>query len=147
MAKGTRTVIKQLTIGLISKKASLHVQHTFFLYISLPLLFVWLQRGSSRNFLVTHFLEEMSYVFLFTFCFTSAHFHLATVAARIPHVVTSATKFSCCSSNKKIAPLFFFISHSRSLSPFLLVSFAGLLSTFSVFLLLYIPNLWTWQLI
>ena len=32
---------------------------------------------------------------------------------------------------KKIAPLFFFISHSRSLSPFLLLSFAGLLPTFS----------------
>ena len=70
-------------------------------------------------------------MFLFTFCFTSAHFHLALVAARIPHVVTTATKFSCCSSNKKIAPLFFFISHSRSLLPFLLLSLAGVLPTFS----------------
>ena len=69
-------------------------------------------------------------MFLITFCFTSAHFHLALVAARIPHVVTTATKFSCCSSNKKIAPLFFFISHSRSLSPFLLLSLAGVLLLF-----------------
>ena len=33
--------------------------------------------------------------------FTAAHFHLALVAASISHFVTAATKFSCCSSNKK----------------------------------------------
>ena len=40
----------------------------------------------------------------------------------------------------------FFLSRSRSLSPFLSLSFAGLQPDFlffSVFLLLYIPNLWT----
>ena len=47
--------------------------------------------------------------------FTAAHFHLALVATSISHFVTAATKFSCCSSNKKMAPLFF-ISCSRSLS-------------------------------
>ena len=46
------------TIGLISKKATLHVQYTFF---------ARLQRETSRNFLVTRFMEEMSYVFSFTF--------------------------------------------------------------------------------
>ena len=45
------------TIGLISKKATLHVQYTFF---------ARLQRETSRNFLVTRFMEEMSHVFLFT---------------------------------------------------------------------------------
>ena len=55
------------------------------------------QRETSRNF----FMEEMSYVFSFTFFFTAAHFHLALVAASISHFVTAATKFSCCSSNKK----------------------------------------------
>ena len=57
-------------------------------------------------------------------------FHLALVAASISHFVTAATKFSCCSSNKKMSPLFF-ISRSRSLSPFFSLSFAGLPRTFS----------------
>ena len=73
----------------------------------------------------TFFMEEMSYVFSFTFFFTAAHFLLALVAASISHFVTAATKFSCCSSNKKVSPLFF-ISLSRSLSPFFSLSFAGL---------------------
>ena len=75
--------------------------------------FARLQRETSRNFLVTRFMEEMSYVFSFTFFFTSAHFHLALVAASISHFVTATTTFSCCSSNKKM----FFSSRSRSLSP------------------------------
>ena len=37
--------------------------------------FARLQRETSRNFLVTRFMEEMSCVFLFIF-FTAAHFHL-----------------------------------------------------------------------
>ena len=53
-------------IGLISRKATLHVQHTFFLYFFAVVLHD-VQRETSRNFLVTRFLEEMSYVFLFTF--------------------------------------------------------------------------------
>ena len=54
------------TIGLISKKATLHVQHTFF-YVFLCLCFARPQRETSRNFLATRFMEEMSHVFLFTF--------------------------------------------------------------------------------
>ena len=117
------------TIGLISKKATLHVQHTFFVHF-FDVVFARLQRETSRNFLVTRFMEKMSYVFSFTFFFTAAHFHLALVAASISHFVTAATKFSCCSSNKKMSPLFF-ISRSRSLSPFFSLSFAGLPPTFS----------------
>ena len=41
------------------------------------------------------------------FFFTTAHFHLALVAASISHVVTAATKFSCCSSSPKMSPFFF----------------------------------------
>ena len=37
--------------------------------------FSLLQRETSRDFLVTRFMEEMSCVFLFTFFFTIAHFH------------------------------------------------------------------------
>ena len=54
------------TIGLISKKGTLHVQHTF-LCAFLCRCFARLRRETSRNFLVTRFTEEMSYVFSFTF--------------------------------------------------------------------------------
>ena len=64
------------------------------------------------------------------------------MTASISHFVSAPTKFSCCSSNKKMSPLFF-ISRSRPLLPFFSLSFAGLplFLFFSVFLLLYIPNL------
>ena len=111
-------------IGLISKTTTLHVQLTFFVHffavvlhdynVKLPKTFLWRKcRARSRS--------------LF---FTAAHFLLALVAASISHFVTAATKFSCCSSNKKMSPLFF-ISRSRSLSPFFSLSFAGLPPTFS----------------
>ena len=72
--------------------------------------------------------------------FTAAHFQLALVAASICHFVTAATKFSCCSVPTKnvsfvffvcLSVFFFFISRSRSLSPFFSSSFAGLSPTFS----------------
>ena len=44
------------------------------------------------------------------FFFTAAHFHLALVAASISHFVTAATKFSCCSSNKKNVFFVFYLS-------------------------------------
>ena len=52
------------------------------------------------------------------------------MASSISHFVTAATKFSCCSSNKKMSSLFF-ISCSKSLSPFFSLSVAGLPPTFS----------------
>ena len=64
---------EKTTIGIIIKKETLHVQHTFFVQF-LP-LFARLQRKTSRNFVVTRFMEEMSYVFLFTFFSNAAHFH------------------------------------------------------------------------
>ena len=79
-------------MGLISKKNNFARAAHFFV----PRL----QRETSKNFLVTRFLEEMLYVFSFTFLFTAAHFHLALlVVASICHFVTAATKFSCCSFN------------------------------------------------
>ena len=82
-----------------------------------------LQRETSRNFLVTRFMKEMSYVFSFTFFFTAVHFHLALGAASISHFFTAPT-------TKKLSSLFFF-SRSRSLSPFFSLSFADLPRTFS----------------
>ena len=101
------------------------------LYIFFCRSFAQLQRETSRNFLdVTLCLEEMSRRVLVHFFFTAAHFHLGLVAASISHFATAATKFSCCPSNRKMSPLFF-ISRSRSLSPFFSLSFAGLPPTFS----------------
>ena len=122
---------EKTTVGLISKKTALHVQHTFFCTF-LCLCFERPQRETSKNFLVTRFTEEMSYLLLFTF-FHSLIFTL--VAARISHFLTAAKKISCCSSNKQL-----FIFRSSSLSLFFSLSFASLSPTL---LFLYIPNLWT----
>ena len=53
------------TIGLIGKKATLQVQHTFCTFLCR--CFARLQRETSRNFLVTCFMKDITYVFLFTF--------------------------------------------------------------------------------
>ena len=99
---------EKTTIGLIRKKATLHVQHTFctFLYRCLARL----QRETSRTFLVTRFVEEMSYVSLFIF-----FLHCRSFSPWWPlqnfHVVLPTKK--CC------------------LSLFFSLSFAGLSPTFS----------------
>ena len=59
---------EKTTIVLISKKATLHVQHTFFAHF-FAFVFARPQRETSRNFLATRFMEEMSHVFLFPFFF------------------------------------------------------------------------------
>ena len=85
---------EKTTIGLISKKATLHVQHTFFVHffavvlhdynVKLPETFLWRKcRTCSRS--------------LF---FTAARFHLAWVAAGISH-------FIFCYRRYKIFKLFF----------------------------------------
>ena len=86
---------------LISKKTTLHVQHTYFVHFFCR-CFARLQRETSRNFLVTRFMEEMSYVFSFTFFFHCRSISpSALVAASISYFLTATTKLSCCSSNKK----------------------------------------------
>ena len=119
-----RTTVKN-SIGLINKKATLH-EHTFFVHFFAVVLHDYNVKLPETS------LEKMSHAFLFTFFFTAAHFHLALVATSISHVVTAAiTKFSCRSSNRKVS-FGFFISRSRSLSPFLSLSFAGVPPTFSI---------------
>ena len=65
---------EKATIGLISKKATLHVQHTFFVHFFAVVLHDYNVKLSETCWL--RFMEEMSYVFLFIFFFTAAHFHL-----------------------------------------------------------------------
>ena len=101
------------------------MQHTF-LYISLPL-----SCTTSRNFLdVTRCLEEMSYVFSFNFfslrlIFTLHWGHFSFCHRRY--------KIFLLSFQQKMSPLFF-ICPSRSLSPFVSLSFAGLCLPLSLFL-------------
>ena len=52
-------------------------------------------------------MEEMSYVFSFTFFFTAAHFLLALVAASISHFVTAATNYHVVLPTKKFLLCFY----------------------------------------
>ena len=82
------------------------MQHTFFCHFFAVVL---------RDYNVN--LPETSKLYVFgrkcctcsrSLFFTAAHFHLALVAASVSHFATAATKFSRCSSNKKMSPLLFF---------------------------------------
>ena len=117
------------TIGLIRKKATLHAQHACFVHFFTVVLHDYVYNVKLPQ--VTRFSGEMSYMFSFTSFSLPLIFTL--VAATFSPFVTTATKFSCFSSNQKMSPLFvclFFISRSRSLSPFCSLSFAGLPPTF-----------------
>ena len=120
---GEKTTIYRCRV--ISKKATLDAQHTFF---NLCHCFVRLQRETSRNFLVTCFMEKMSYMFLFSFFFTAAHFHLGDRQ----HFSFShhCYKIFMLFFHQKVCPLFF-ISRANSLSLFFSSSFAGLSPTLS----------------
>ena len=105
-------------IGLISKKTTLHLQNTFFV-ISLPLFCT----TTTRNFQTIFFYGGNVIHVLVHFFFAAAHFLLALVAASFSHFVTAATKFSppALFFQQTMTPLFF-ISCSRSLSPFFSLS-------------------------
>ena len=111
-----RLTVKNNNKSLVSKIATLHVQHTFFVHFVADVLHDYNVK-TCRNFGVTRFMEEMSDVFSFTFL--SLPLILALVAASIFNFDTAATKFSC-SSNKKMCPLFLTLALDLSLS------FAGL---------------------
>ena len=117
-------------ICLISKKATLHVRHTFFVHFFCR-CFARLQRETSRNFLVTRFMEEMSYVFSFTFFSLPLNF-TQCIAWPLAFLVFSPPlqNFHVVLPTKKMSPLLF-ISLTRSLLPFFWLSFAGLPPTFS----------------
>ena len=88
---------------------------------------------------VTRVIEEMSYVFLFTF-FLSPSLIFTLVAANISHFLTAVTKFSCWAPTENVSFVFF----PLALALFFSLSFACLLPYFlffSVLLFLYIPNL------
>ena len=83
-------------IGLLTKKNFLC---TFFCRC-----FAQLQRETSRSFLVTRFMEEMSFVFLFTFFPLSLIF--TQVAASISHFFTAVTKCHVVPPTKNVSLVF-----------------------------------------
>ena len=117
------------TIGLISKKATLHVQHNF-LYISLP-LFCTTATWNFQKLLRRYTLFGGNVVLVLVYFFFplplifTLHWWLTFLILSPPlqnfHVVLPTQK----------GLLSFIISRSRSLSPFFSLSFAGLPPTFS----------------
>ena len=97
------------TMGLISKKTTLHVQHTF-LYISLPLFCTtttWnVQKLPSYTYKGGNFVRFLVPLFSLPLIFTLHLIGQWLVTASISQFITSATNFSCSSSKKKISPLF-----------------------------------------
>ena len=117
------------TIGLISKKATLHVQHTFFVHFFdfvlhdhnvnfQKLLSYTFYRGNVARFLV-HFFSLP----LILHWWPLAFLILLPLLLNF-HVVLSTKKYLLCF-------FFFFISRPRSLPPFFSLSFAGLPLAFS----------------
>ena len=117
------------TIGLISKK-QLCMCSTLFLYISLPLLYCTITTWNFQKLLSYMFYGGNVARFLVHFfslpLIFSLHWWLLAFLILLPplqnfHVVLSTKKCLLC----------FFISRSKSLSPFFSLSFAGLPPTFS----------------
>ena len=79
--------------------------------------FARLQRETSRNSLVTRFMEQMLNVLLFAIFSLPPWLIFISVAASISHFHTTAIKFPC-NPSKVIGLLCFFISRSSSLSVF-----------------------------
>ena len=94
---------EKANIGLLWKKSNF-ARAAHFLCTFLCRCFARLQRETSRNFLVTRFMEEMSYVFLFTFFPLSLIF--TQVAASISHFLTAATKFHVVPPTKNVSFVF-----------------------------------------
>ena len=147
------------TIGLISKKTTLHVQRTFF-YSSLPLFCTTTTRNFQKRYYGGNVVRVLVHFFLFhchsfSPCIVGRFFSLPLIFSL--HCWPLA--FSFCHHRYKIFILFFqqkkvsfvFFSHSRSLSRFFSLSFAGLPPTLSFSLSfscsIFQICMWTWQLI
>jgi len=141
VAKETPRTVKKTTI---SKKATLQVQHTCFVLFFPVVLHEYNVKLPETSWLKVLW-RKCRTCFLFTIFF-SLPLIFTLVATSISQFLTAATKFLCCSSNKK-RPLSFFTSRSGSLSVFFSLSFTGLSPIFSFSPSFsfsgYIPNLWT----
>ena len=116
---------EKTTIGLISKKATLHVQHTFFVHFFVVVLHDYNVKLPETSWLVTRFMGTCSCPLFVHCCSFSPRWPVAFLIFSLPlqncHVVLP----------KKMYPLFFISRFSSlSLSVFSL-SFSGLSPTFS----------------
>ena len=94
------------TVSLISKKATLHVQHTLFVHFFDVVLHDCNVKLPETSWLHVLY-RKCRTCSCSLFCFsTPAHF-LILVAASISHFLATATKFSCCSSNRRCFLCFF----------------------------------------
>ena len=131
------------TIGLISKINFARAAH-FFLYISLPLF--WTTRTWNFKKLLSYTLygwnviliplHFFSMLLIFTLHWWPLAFLILSPSLQNFHVVLPTQKCLLCFLSLALNPCRLFFS----------LSFDGLPPTFSfsVFLVLYIPNLWTW---
>ena len=110
--------------------------------------FARLQRETSRNSAGFTFFGGNVVRLLVHRFFTTAHFHFFIVASSISHFPTATAKFSCRFFNK-VWLLCFYLLFWLSVARFLveLPWPVAYFLFFSVCFFLYIPNLWTWQLI
>ena len=129
----------ETTRGLISKKATLHVQHTFFVRFFAVALHDYNVKLSQTSQTFTRCLGEMSYVLQFTYF-------------SLPLIFTLHFSFCHCrykifmlSFQQKNVSFVFYLSLQISVALFLveLRRPAAYFPFFSVFLLLYFPNLWS----
>ena len=100
------------SVGLISKKTEQLCTCNTLSHAFLCRCFARPQRDFSRNFLVTRFMEEILYVFQFTF--SSLPLIYTLVASNFSHFLSAAIKFSWYSCNEIGLLLFFFISRPTS---------------------------------
>ena len=135
---------EKTTIGLISKKATLHVQHTF-LYISLP-LFCMTKTWKFQKLPSYTFYDGNVVWVLVHFFFHCCSF--SPLATSISYFLNATKNFSSCPSNKECLlcflslalALFHSFSHWASLGYHLHV-----LSLFLCLSLILCSKLWSWQ--
>ena len=150
---------KNQLVQLAKKKKKLWTGSTLFLYISCH-FFTRLERETSRNVLVTRFMEEMLYSFLdpVHFFFYATHQFTLVATGGTSHFHTAAIKFSCYSS--KVIGLLCLLSLALALSVInidILRSFISIddgngsetsvlkwIPVFSIFVA-FIPICWKWQ--
>ena len=112
-------------IGLISKRETLHVQRTFFVHFFAVVFHDYNVKLPGTSQLQVLCRECRTFYRSFFFFFHCRSFSLFVVAASISHFLTTATKFSWCSPNKKMSPLFFTLALDLC-HLFFSMTFAGL---------------------
>ena len=95
---------EKTTIGLISKKVTLHVQHTFFVHFLVVVLHDYNLTLSETSWL--HVLRKKGRTCSFSLSFTSHFSFPLSLLASISHFLISATKFHVVPP-KKMSRLFF----------------------------------------